>query len=110
MLIKIFKTLVFLLIIIKNVSTFEIHLKNYAENVLEKLLMDPDFIVNDIAVWSINQKSQLQKNCVNVIVARGFPMTVISNRFAIITERKFDMLIIFMHARNLVRFKNYAII
>lgn len=100
MLLKLLETTI-LFLTIQIIATIKVD-EETPVNVLEKLLLDPKFNVDRIAIWSFNQRSELQKSCVKFIVARGFPMTLISDNWVVVTKLKFDMLIIFMNAGNLV--------
>ena len=110
MMFRILKVLI-LLAITKEIATFGVKIKQEkSENKIVKFLLDPNFTVNNIAIWA-NVTSDLQNDILKAVIERGFPLTLFTkNHTMALTSIRFNMIIIFMNGENVVSVKVFYII
>ena len=78
------------------------------ENSLADLFLDPEFQVNSIAIWSIDNKLEWDCDFLRAIIARNFPVTIFTyENTDIMTVVDYEMLILHLDVESLVCIKFY---
>ena len=104
MILKILKVLI-LLLINKEVATFKINQikQEKSENEIVKLLLDPNFAVDSIAIWSVNEISELQNDLLKAVRMKKISLRQFNKmNTTALREMRFEMEIIFINAEDVV--------
>ena len=104
MLFKLLKIMI-LLLITKDVATFKLNQikQEKSENKIAKLLLDPHFTVDSIAIWSVNEISELQNDLLKAVRMKKISLRQFNKmNTTALREMRFEMEIIFINAEDVV--------